>query len=70
MFLACLLIVTTWAADWENTLSEGSLQGFLTPSEVETFITSLNNNIEVKEIATTSQNNTVLAYVHRSDGNF
>lgn len=71
MFLVCLLIVTTLAADWENDLSEGSLQGFLTPSDVEDFINNLDNyDIEKINIATTFQNNTVWSYVHRSDGNF
>ncbi|OMJ68683.1 hypothetical protein SteCoe_33808 [Stentor coeruleus] len=66
MFLACLLIVT-YAFDWETALSQGDLEGFLTPSNVETFISNLNNDkIESVIVATTSQNNTVYAYVHKS----
>ena len=58
-------------ADWLSLLSSGSLSGYLTTSEVSSFVSSLNTaNITVLSLGTTVNNNKIPGYLLSQPGIF
>lgn len=62
-FLFALLVLVQYShSQWYSSLSSGSIDGYLTPSEVSSYFSSLDESFSPTELATTFNNNTIYVY--------